>query len=83
MDEPPEKAEAIILLGGDYSRALYGADLYAEGYAPLIYISRPVRHPSDILLEELGIPMRRQEETYRLTLKAKGVPDSAIRYFGK
>jgi uncharacterized SAM-binding protein YcdF (DUF218 family) len=39
--DPPEKADLIFLLGGDYlMRAPLAADLFQKGYAPKIVISR-------------------------------------------
>ncbi len=81
--DKPEPAQAIVLLGGQYSRPLYGADLYNQGLAPVVYISRPTPDPVFAHLDELGIHMPDQAEVYRDILTRKGVPDSAIRFFGQ
>ena len=39
----PEFSQAIIILAGPPTRSFYAADLYNQGYAKEIYISRPVR----------------------------------------
>lgn len=43
VDEEPIKSDAIVVLGGGLSRPLYGADLYHQGYAPMIFVGK-VRH---------------------------------------
>ena len=40
--ELSKKADAIVVLGGSYFRPLYAADLYNQGFAPVIYVSRPI-----------------------------------------
>lgn len=82
LDEPPEKADFIVLLGGDLSRPLYGADLYRQGYANRIAVSRPAPPPQAENLRGLGIHLPRQDEQYREVLRRKGVPASAIDVFG-
>jgi uncharacterized SAM-binding protein YcdF (DUF218 family) len=74
----PEKADAILILAGDPARAFYAADLYAQGYAAKIYVSRPVRLPSQRLLDDLRVPFPRYEEIDRQVLIKKGVPDKSI-----
>ena len=39
VNEPPEQADAIVMLAGDPIRAIHVADLYLQGYAPVIYLS--------------------------------------------
>jgi uncharacterized SAM-binding protein YcdF (DUF218 family) len=76
--DQPEKADAILILAGDPSRAFHAADLYASGYADKIYISRPVRLASLRLLDESGVPFPRYEDIDRQVLIRKGVPENAI-----
>ena len=40
------KSDQILVLAGEPARFLYGADLYRQGYAPEVYVSRPVRSPA-------------------------------------
>jgi len=77
----PEKSDAIVILAGDPARAFYAADLYSQGFASKVYISRPIRLPNQRLLDELGVPFPRYEEIDRQILIKKGVPDKAISIF--
>lgn len=81
--DPPRKADAILVLGGDFSRPFQAADLYRQGLARRIYISAPARKNDFRLLDAAGIPYPREEETVRAVLLKKGVPASAIEYLGK
>jgi uncharacterized SAM-binding protein YcdF (DUF218 family) len=74
----PGKAAAIVVLGGDSSRAFEAADLYRAGLAPRIYVSAPIREARERLLESMAIMMPKEEETVRRVLVARGVPDGAI-----
>jgi uncharacterized SAM-binding protein YcdF (DUF218 family) len=82
MDKPA-KAEAIVILAGEPSRAIYAAELFKQGFAPVVYISRPIRVSSLKLLDELGVVTPLAEEINRQVLLKKGVPDAAIRFFGQ
>ncbi|SME89850.1 YdcF family protein [Desulfovibrio gilichinskyi] len=77
-----EKADAIVVLGGQYFRPIYAADLYNEGYAPLVLVSKPVAYDEVKAIRRLGIPRKLQWEIYREILLKKGVPESNIKYFG-
>lgn len=79
----PEKAAAILVLGGDPTRALEAADLFQAGYAPKVYISAPVRDPYLRRLDALGITMPREEDITRRILVMRGVPDAAIDLLGR
>jgi len=81
--DKPEQSDAIIVLAGDSSRALYAADLYFRGYASQVYISKPIRSHDERLLDELGILFPFVEEIYIQVLLKKGVPNSHIQVFGK
>lgn len=83
LDEAPAPADLIVLLAGDLSRPLYGADLYHRGYAKRIAVSRPVPQPQTENLRPLGIHLPRQDEQYREILQRKGVPAKAISVFGE
>ena len=80
--DQPQKADAILVLGGSYARPFQAADLYRKGMAPKIYVSVPERLRDYELLDEAGIPFPREEEVMRQVLLKKGVPASAIAYFG-
>jgi uncharacterized SAM-binding protein YcdF (DUF218 family) len=79
----PQKADAILVLAGSYSRPFQAADLYRQGYARKIYISAPARDDQYRLLDEAGVAFPREEEVVREVLLKKGVPASAIETFGK
>lgn len=78
----PRQADYIVVLAGSPARALYAADLYNQGYAPRVLVSKPWR--DDVLrrLEALDVPYTFDEEVNVQTLLAKGVPRSAIGIFG-
>jgi uncharacterized SAM-binding protein YcdF (DUF218 family) len=55
--EPPRKAEAIVVLAGDWRgrRILRAAELAREGYAPVVLVSGP-KHHYGLYEHELAIP---------------------------
>jgi len=81
--DPPARAAAILVLGGDPSRALEAADLYRQGLAPKIYLSAPVRELGLRRLDEAGVVAPREEELTRRALVARGVPEAAIDLLGR
>lgn len=81
--DQPQKADAILVLGGDYSRPFQAADLYRQGYARVVYVSVPARENQYRLLDEAGLPFPREEQVVREVLLKKGVPAAAIQFFGK
>lgn len=80
--DAPGKAAAIIVLAGCPARAVYSADLYKQGAAPEVYVSRPVREHGLKMLEEFDIYIPRAEEIYKQILLKKGVPESHVHVFG-
>lgn len=80
---PVETADAIVVLGGSYFRPLFAADLYNQGVAPAIYVSRPIERKDRELLKSVEVNLPSQEEIFYRLLRKKGVPDSAIRFFGE
>ena len=79
----PQKADAIVVLGGGYSRPFQAAELYRQGLAARIYVSAPAREDQYRLLDEAGVAFPREEEVARQVLLKKGVPAGAIEYLGK
>ncbi|WP_027722393.1 YdcF family protein [Maridesulfovibrio zosterae] len=77
-----KKADAIVVLGGQYYRPIYGAELFNKGYAPLIFASKPVTEPEIKQVRKLGITFPYQWEVFKEVLLKKGVPESRIRFFG-
>ena len=79
--DTPQKADAIVVLAGDFTRVFEAAQLYREGYAPRVYLSAAVRDPSLLLLDREGVVFPKTEEITRQILLQKGVPAGAISWF--
>ena len=77
-----KKVDAIVLLAGSYFRPIYAGDLYRQGMAPEIYVSRPIKRKDRELLKSVGVDLPLQEEIFHRLLRKKGVPEKAIRFFG-
>ena len=76
-EDPLAHADVIFVLGGGMpERAQEAAKVYAQGYAPEVWFSRP-DSPSD-KLAKLGIRFVGEEEYSRQVLVHEGVPESAI-----
>jgi uncharacterized SAM-binding protein YcdF (DUF218 family) len=82
-DDAPAKADAILVLGAEPTRAITGAELYRQGYAGVVYLAVPRRERRWMALEQEGIRWPWFEETARVLLANRGVPDGAIRLLGK
>jgi uncharacterized SAM-binding protein YcdF (DUF218 family) len=82
-DEKPVKSDAIIVLAGALTSTFYAADLYNSGYAPVVYISIPIREHGLKMLDDLGIFIPRAEDTYKQILLKKGVHEQNIHFFGQ
>ncbi len=80
--DAPVKADRMLILAGEPARFVYGAELYQQGYAAEIFVSKPARLPGYRILDEIGIPFPRSEDVYRAVLVKKGVPDRHIHYLG-
>lgn len=77
-EDPPEKAQAIVVLsGGLPDRALGAAEAYRAGYGKEVWLTRPL-HPG-AAMEDLKLPYAGEEEYSRMVLIAKGVPPANIR----
>jgi uncharacterized SAM-binding protein YcdF (DUF218 family) len=81
--DAPDKAGAILILGGDSTRALEAADLYRAGYAPKIYISSPVRDARERRLDALGVLTPTEEDLTRQVLRKRDVPDEIVEVFAR
>ena len=82
-DKPIEQADVIVVLAGGYERTLYAADLYNQGYAPKVWISRSARENISLQLAKLDINLPREEDIHREILLRKKVPVNAIEFFGE
>jgi uncharacterized SAM-binding protein YcdF (DUF218 family) len=81
--DPPEPADAIVVLGGGFSRPPYGADLYRAGLAPQVWLARIRPEEHEAPLRKLGVPLHPETELNRAILLKKGVPAEAIRLYGR
>jgi uncharacterized SAM-binding protein YcdF (DUF218 family) len=75
-------ADVIVVLAGGYERSLYAADLYHQGRAKKIWVSRPAREPSKLRLEQYGIIIPSEEEVHRAILLHKNVSADDLEFFG-
>ena len=80
VDEPPQKAKAIVVLaGGIPFRAMEGATLYKEGYAPEVWLTRgDEENPEEQALNRIGIHQPAEYELSAQVLERFGVPRNAI-----
>jgi len=81
--DPPGRADVIVVLAGGFARPLYGADLYRQGLAPEVWLSRIRPDEGEELARELGIALPRPTEVDYAILLKKGVPEKAIRLYGR
>lgn len=80
--QAPERADVIVVLAGDLRRTRYAGDLYRQGFAPQIMLSRPARDAREKMLDGMGIAFPKAEELNRAILQALGVPLQHITDFG-
>ncbi len=80
--EPPHPADVIVVLAGGFERSLYAADLYRQGLAPKVWVSRPARDGGTRQLEEIGIVLPSEEEIHRRILMQKKVVPTDVEFFG-
>jgi uncharacterized SAM-binding protein YcdF (DUF218 family) len=73
------RGDAIFVLAGtEMTRALEGADLYVEGYAPRLVLSREVLEPAFAIIARRGATVSSEVERARDVLISLGVPATAI-----
>ena len=78
-EDPLTKGDAIFVLAGtQMTRPLEGADLYLEGYAPRLVLSREVLEPAFAIVDRRGAKMETVVERARDVLIRLGVPATAI-----
>lgn len=82
FSEPPRKADLIVVLAGGYARPFYAADLYKEGWAPEVWVSRPYRPPGELKAVALGVDFPAEHEINRDILIRSGVPGERIHLYG-
>jgi uncharacterized SAM-binding protein YcdF (DUF218 family) len=77
-EDPLARADAIAVLSGSMPyRAEGAADLYGQGYAPEVWLTRPVSPSQE--LARMGIRFQGEEDYDREVLTHSGVPENAIR----
>lgn len=78
VNDPPEKADAVLVLGGGMdSRPFAAADFYRRGLAPLVLVADTSKSPA------VKLKVAPQDtEVARGILRKLGVPDSAVQSFG-
>ncbi len=81
--DEPVPSSAIVVLGGDPSRALGAADLYRQGFAPRVLVSATAQSARDRRLALAGITPPGDDELARQVLLARGVPEGAIAVYGR
>lgn len=82
QSDPVERADAVVVLAGDVRRTLYAADLFRQGYASLVLVSRPGRDAREKTLDRMGVFFPRAEEISTEVLRRNGVPLQRIEVFG-
>lgn len=83
VEDTPTPSDTILVLAGEPARFLYGADLYKNGLAPQVHVSRPARLRAYKIFDDLDIQFPRFETAYREILIRKGVPAGRIHYLGE
>lgn len=82
-EDPPERADTLVVLSGGLERSMYAADLFLLGLAPRILVSRPAKEQITKELETLNIVLPLEEDLHMQILTRKGVPLQDIEFFGK
>lgn len=76
VEDPIQHAEAIVILSGRMpQRALEAARLYRQGYAPQVWLTRPIEPP---LLREMHIAYIGEDFYNTQVLMHEGVPANAV-----
>jgi len=79
VNDPPQHADAIVVVaGGTPSREAVAADLFRQGWAPRVVVSRPYMAPEMRELNTLGVRALDLQGEARLTLEKYGVPSDRI-----
>ena len=77
----PEQAVAadlVVVLAGSHDRTLYAADLYHQGIARRVILSRPIPEPVHNRLAALGVKFMREEDVQLEILSRLKVPREQI-----
>lgn len=78
-EDPLQKADAIFVLGGTrFERPLEAVDLYNEGWASQVLLMRQVADQGETVLQQRGVPYRREVDEQVDVMVRLGVPRPAI-----
>lgn len=77
-DDPPERADAAIVLASGLDRVVEAAELFRSGYIPLILLTAEPPVAAERFLWSRGIDIESGEARRRRILEALGVPPSSI-----
>jgi uncharacterized SAM-binding protein YcdF (DUF218 family) len=78
-EDPLQHADVIFVLAGSWlERVAEAGDLYREGRAPLVVLSREMPDPSEQILRARGFDVPSISDMHIKTLQALGVPREAI-----
>jgi uncharacterized SAM-binding protein YcdF (DUF218 family) len=72
--EQPVVADLVVVLAGSHDRTLYAADLYHQGIAKRVILSRPTAEPVHNRLAALGVKFMREEDLQLDILARLNVP---------
>jgi uncharacterized SAM-binding protein YcdF (DUF218 family) len=78
-EDPLERADVIFVLGGTHlERAAEAGELFLEGWAPRILLSRPRSDGGEVALRTRGLAIPGVTDVQRQALVQMGVPEAAI-----
>jgi uncharacterized SAM-binding protein YcdF (DUF218 family) len=78
-EDPLEKADAIFVFSGTrVERPLEAFDLYREGYAPVIVVTRAVDEQAALFAQRRGVRIANDFDLNREVLRQLGLPDSVL-----
>lgn len=78
-EDPLEQADAAVVLGGGgFERELEAADLYLDGYAPLVVLTRTPEFGALGELQRRGVRVESSIDMRLRHLRELGVPSSAV-----
>ena len=78
-DEPAPSAAIVVLSGEVPFRAMEGADLYNQGWAPEVWLTQDRDPRVEAAVAPLGVELLVDADDSRRILEAMGVPTDAIR----
>jgi len=78
-EDPLDKADAIFVFSGTrVERPLEAYDLYREGYAPRVVVTKAVAEQAMFFAERRGVRVASDFDLNREVLRQLGLPDSAL-----